>query len=118
MDHTVSTRGNHPGIIDYKGKSYCFGLNYDVFRLETSRHAEQTYNDDGTIQELPYFIEATLRQIEPFNPYRRVEAETMAWGYGLKTTRENPSGPWNPTLFVTDIDEGEFIMLKGVDFRQ
>ena len=29
MNHTVSTRGNHPGIIDYKGRSYCFGLNYD-----------------------------------------------------------------------------------------
>ena len=125
MDHTVSTRGNHPGIIEYKGRNYCFGLNYDIFRLETSRHAEQrsvaaaemTYNDDGTIQEIPYFIEATLRQIEPFNPFRHVEAETMAWGYGLKTTRENPSGPWNPTLFVTDIDDGEFIMLRGVDFK-
>ena len=40
----------------------------------------------------------------------------MAWGYGLKTTRANPSGPWNPTLFVTDIDDGEYIMLRGVDF--
>ena len=126
MDHTVSTRGNHPGIIHYKGRDYCFGLNYDIFRLETSRHAEQrsvsaaemTYNPDGTIKELPYFLECTLRQVQPFNPYRRVEAETMAWGYGLKTTRENPSGPWNPTLFVTDIDEGEYILVKGVDFGQ
>ena len=25
MDHTQRTRGNHPGIIDYKGKSYVFG---------------------------------------------------------------------------------------------
>ena len=40
----------------------------------------------------------------------------MAWGYGLKTTRENPSGPWNPTLFVTDIDDGEYILVRGVDF--
>lgn len=124
MDHTPRTRGNHPGIIDYKGKSYCFGLNYDIFRLETSRHAEQrsvsaaemTYNADGTIQELPYFQDCKLEQIGSFDPYRRVEAETMAWGYGLKTTRENPSGPWNPTLFVTDIDEGEYLMIKGVDF--
>mgnify|MGYP003294574579 FL=1 len=124
MNHTTRTRGNHPGIIDYKGKSYCFGLNYDLFRLETSRHAEQrsvsaaemTYNADGTIQELPYFQDCNLEQIGSFDPYRHVEAETMAWGYGLKTTRENPSGPWNPTLFVTDIDEGEYLMIKGVDF--
>ena len=124
MDHTPRTRGNHPGIIEYKGRWYCFGLNYDIFRLQTSRHAERrsvsaaemTYNPDGTIQELPYFADCTLRQVGTFNPYRRVEAETMAWGYGLKTTRENPSGPWNPTLFVTDIDDGEYLLVRGVDF--
>ena len=124
MDHTPRTRGNHPGIIDFKGKSYCFGLTYDLFRLETSRHAERrnvaaaemTYNADGTIQQLPYFQDCKLEQVGTFNPFRRVEAETMAWGYGLKTTRENPSGPWNPTLFVTDIDEGEYLLVKGVDF--
>ena len=124
MDHTPRTRGNHPGIIEFKGKWYCFGLNYDVFRLETSRHAERrsvsvaemTYNADGTIQELPYFLDCKLEQVGTFNPYRRVEAETMAWGYGLKTTRENPSGPWNETLFVTDIDDGEYILVRGVDF--
>lgn len=101
MDHTPRTRGNHPGIIEFKGKWYCFGLNYDIFRLETSRHAERrsvsaaemTFNADGTIQELPYFLDCKLEQVGTFNPYRRVEAETMAWGYGLKTTRENPSGP-------------------------
>ena len=124
MNHTPQTRGNHPGIIDFKGKSYCFGLNYDIYRMETSAHAEQrsvsaaemTYNEDGTIQELPYFLHCELNQVGSFNPYRRVEAETMAWGYGLRTTRENPSGPWNPTLFVTNIDDGEYIQLRGVDF--
>ncbi len=124
MNHTPQTRGNHPGIIDFKGKSYCFGLNYDVYRFETSAHAEQrsvsaaemTYNEDGTIQELPYFLHCKLDQVGSFNPYRKVEAETMAWGYGLRTTRENPSGPWNSTLFVTNIDDGEFIKLRGVDF--
>ena len=124
MDHTPRTRGNHPGIIEFKGKWYCFGLTYDLFRLESSRHAERrccmaaemTYNADGTIKELPYFQDCKLEQVGTFNPYRRVEAETMAWGYGLKTTRENPSGPWNPTLFVTDIADGEYILVKGVDF--
>ena len=124
MDHTPRTRGNHPGIIEFKGKWYCFGLTYDLFRLESSRHAERrccmaaemTYNADGTIKELPYFQDCKLEQVGTFNPFRRVEAETMAWGYGLKTTRENPSGPWNPTLFVSDIDDGEYILVKGVDF--
>lgn len=124
MDHTPRTRGNHPGIIDYKGKSYVFGLNYDIFRMETSRHAERRsvaaaemqYNADGTIQELPYFQDCKLEQTGSFNPFRKVEAETMAWGYGLKTTTKNEwaRDRWNQ--LVTDIDCGEYLMLKGVDF--
>lgn len=126
MNHTPRTRGNHPGIIDYKGKSYCFGLNYDLLRLETNRHAERRsvsiaemeYNPDGTIRELPYFQDCKLEQIEHFNPYRKVEAETMAWGYGLKTTPKNlwSRDKWNQ--LVTDIDDGEYLMLKGVDFNK
>ena len=127
MNHTPRTRGNHPGIIDYKGKSYCFGLNYDIFRLKTGRHAEQrsvsaaemTYNPDGTIQELPYFQDCKLEQIEWFNPYRQVEAETMAWGYGLKTQPKNEwaqKDRWNQV--VTNIDEAEYILVKGVDFKK
>lgn len=124
MDHTPQTRGNHPGIIEYHGKWYCFGLNYDIFRLSESRHAERRsvsaaemeYNPDGTIRELPYFLHCTLDQVRPFNPYRTVEAETMAWGYGLKTIPRNPWGaePWNQ--IVTGIDDGEYLLLRGVDF--
>jgi len=124
MDHTHRTRGNHPGIIDYKGRSYCFGLNYDIFRLETSRHAERrsvsaaemTYNADGTIQQLPYFQDCQLRQVEWQNPYKRVEAETMAWGYGLKTEVRNPWGRDRYNQYVTSIDDGEHLLVKGVDF--
>lgn len=57
MRPTERTRGNHPGIIDYKGKSYVFGLNYDLIHLETFEHherrsvsvAEMHYNPDGTL---------------------------------------------------------------------
>ncbi|MCR4773183.1 MAG: glycoside hydrolase family 43 protein [Prevotella sp.] len=119
MDHTPKTRGNHPGIIDYKGKSYVFGLNYDILRLQTKEHserrsvsvAEMHYNADGTIQEVPYFKEATLKQIESFNPYQRVEAETMAWGYGLKIKKIDDKG-----ICVTSIDDGDSLIVKGVDF--
>ncbi len=112
--------------IDYKGKSYCFGQNYDIFRLETSRHAERRsvsvaemqYNVDGTIPQLPYFHDCTFEQIHPFDPYRKVEAETMAWGFGLKTVQKNPwaSDRWNQ--LVTGIDDGEYLMVKGVDFSR
>lgn len=124
MDHTPRTRGNHPGIIEYKGKSYVFGLCYDIFRLETPRHAERRsavaaemyYNEDGTIQMLPYFQDCKLEQIEPLNPFRKVEAETIAWGYGLKTTPRRAWGTHPTNQIVTNIDENEFILVKGVDF--
>lgn len=119
MDHTPKTRGNHPGIIDYKGRSYVFGLNYDILRLMTPEHserrsvsvAEMHYNADGTIEEVPYFKEATLRQVGTFSPFRRVEAETMAWGYGLKTRRLPTGG-----MYVTRIDDRDSLVLRGVDF--
>ena len=125
MDHTPRTRGNHPGIIEYKGKWYCFGQNYDIFRLETSRHAERRsvslaemkYNADGTIQELPYFLDCKVEQIEHLDPYRKVEAETMAWGFGLKTTPKNLWSPERWNQLVTDIDDGEYLKVKGVDFK-
>jgi beta-xylosidase len=139
MDHTVRTRGNHPGIIEFNGKSYVFGLNYDIMHLKTFAHAEQRsvsvaemhYNEDGTIQEVPYFLDNVVEQVKNFDPYRkvkeeylrRVEAETMAWGYGLKTSYEDSENDYDETIgylprnmYVHDIDDGEYILVRGVDF--
>lgn len=119
MRPTERTRGNHPGIMDYKGKSYVFGLNYDLLKLETNTHyerrsvsvAEMHYNEDGTIQEVPYWADTKLEQIGTFNPFRKVEAETMAWGYGLKTV---PNA--DKSLSVVDVNNGEYICVRGVNF--
>ena len=119
MRPTERTRGNHPGIMDYKGKSYVFGLNYDLLKLETNTHyerrsvsvAEMHYNEDGTIQEVPYWADTKLEQIGTFNPFRKVEAETMAWGYGLKTA---PNA--DKSLSVVAVNNGEYICVRGVNF--
>ena len=121
MNHTYKTRGNHPGIIDYKGHSYVFGLNYDLLRLITDEHserrsvscAEMQYNADGTIQELPYFRENVLNPVSTFNPYRKVEAETMSWGWGLKTVE---TATFPKVIQLCNIDDGETLMLRNVDF--
>lgn len=119
MAPTPRTRGNHPGVIDYKGKSYCFGLNYDLKNITIKEHKERrsvglvpiSYNADGTIVESPYFKDVQNEQVGTFNPYRRVEAETMAWGFGLKTIKRAIED-----IYVTDFDTDEYIKLRGVDF--
>lgn len=118
MQPTDRNRGNHPGICDYKGHSYVFGQNYDLMHLETFEHHERrsvsateiTYRPDGTIEEVPYWLDQQpIKQLKPLNPYRRVEAETMAWGYGL-----NIVGVGN--VCVTDLNDREYIRVRGVDF--
>jgi len=134
---TPRDRGNHPGICDFKGHSYVFGQNYDLMHLETFEHHERrsvsateiTYNADGTIQEVPYWLDQQpLKQLHWLNPYTRVEAETMAWGYGLKSAKmgipntgvvaDMPESTGKRNMYIFDIDDGEYIRLRGVDFSK
>ncbi len=119
MKPTERDRGNHPGIVDYKGRSYLFGQNYDLMHLETFVHHERrsvsateiSYQADGTIAEVPYWLDQPpLEQLCWLNPYQRTEAETMAWGYGLKSVKAGRN------MYVCDINNGEYIRLRGVDF--
>ena len=135
MKPTPRDRGNHPGICDYKGHSYVFGQNYDLMHLETFEHHERrsvsateiTYNADGTIQEVPYWLDQKpMNQLHWLNPYQRVEAETMNWGYGLKSSKmgiqntgvvkDMPESTGKRNLYIYDINDGEYIRLRGVDF--
>jgi hypothetical protein len=137
MRPTQRDRGNHPGICDYKGHSYVFGQNYDLMHLETFEHHERRsvsaqeihYNADGTIQEIPYWLDQEpMKQLHWLNPYQRVEAETMAWGYGLKSAKmgipntgvvaDMPESTGKKNMYIYDLDDGEYIRLRGVDFGE
>ena len=137
MSPTQRDRGNHPGICDFKGHSYVFGQNYDLMHLETFEHHERRtvsateieYNADGTIKEVPYWLDQQpMKQLSWLNPYRRVEAETMNWGYGLKSAKmgiENtgvvkdmPYSVGKRNMYIYDLNDGEYIRLRGVDFAQ
>jgi beta-xylosidase len=121
INASEKTRGNHPGIIDYKGKSYVFGHTYDLLKSETSTFYERrsvdaermVYNEDGTIQNYSYFTKEGPEQIETLNPFRRIEAETMAWSKGVKADKDKESG-----VYVTQIHNGDFIQIRGVDFAK
>ena len=120
--------GNHPGIIDYKGSSYVFGFNYTLNFALTNVHRERrsvtlakfSYNPDGTISTLPWWSEEGVPQLGTLNPFVRVEAETMAWesgpatgvwATGVRTAQDDKRG-----VYVTDIKNGDFIKVRGVDF--
>ena len=135
MRPTQRDRGNHPGIVDYKGHSYIFGQSYDLMHLDTFVHHERrsvsateiNYLPDGTIAEVPYWLDQDpIGQLQTLNPYQRVEAETMAWGKGLKSAKmgipntgvvaDMPFSTGRCNMYVTDINNGEYIRLRGVDF--
>lgn len=114
--------GNHPGIIDYKGKSYVFGFNFKLNFALTEKHyerrsicvTEMKYNTDGTIQELPWWYEGTpVKPVGVVNPYKRVEAETIAWSEGLKTNKNYKVG-----VYVTSVHHNDYIQVKAVDFKK
>ena len=137
MHPTERDRGNHPGICDFKGHSYVFGQDYDLMHLETFQHHERrsvsateiTYNTDGTIQTVPYWLDQQpMKQLHWLNPYRRVEAETMNWGFGLKSAKmgigntgvvkDMPESTGKKNMYIFDLDDGEYIRLRGVDFGE
>lgn len=135
MDGNRRSSGNHPGIIDYKGQPYVFGFNYNISKQIMSKHSERrsiclatlTYNADGTIQQLPFWNATGVQQVGNFDPYRQVEAETIAFSEGVKTeqrTEWERDAPYNrgkkiiDRLFVTSINNGDYIKVKGVDFSK
>jgi arabinoxylan arabinofuranohydrolase len=133
MDGDQRSPGNHPGIIDYKGNSYVFGFNNSLLKRTMSKHNERrsvnveriTYNADGTIQKLPFWSVAGVKQVGKLNPYNRVEAETIAYSEGLKTEMVDEwerHNPWNKgkkvleRRFVSSINNGDYMKVQGVDF--
>lgn len=105
---------NHCGVIDYKGNSYFF---YHTGKLPggggfgRSVAVEQfEYNFDGTFP----IINATDEGVSPvdkFNPYQRIEAETIAFSQGVKSEPNAKTG-----VFISDIHNGDYTKLREVDF--
>jgi hypothetical protein len=133
MDGDPRSSGNHPGIIDYKGNSYVFGFNYAILKQTMSKHYERrsvslekiTYNPDGTIRKLPFWSTGGVQQLGWLDPYRRIEAETIAFSEGLtteKVTEWERNISWNrgkklaDRIIVTSVHNGDYTKVQGVDF--
>ncbi|MDH7460023.1 glycoside hydrolase family 43 protein [Chitinophagaceae bacterium 26-R-25] len=112
-DQSTNSFTNHGGIIDFKGKSYLFyhtgllpgGGSYG----RATAIEEFKYNADGTIPSIKMTREGVL-PVAKLDPYKRVEAETIAWAEKCKTD-QNKDG-----VFVTGIRNGSYIKVRSVDF--
>ncbi len=105
---------NHCGVADYKGHSYFF---YHTGKLpkgggfgRSVAVEEFQYNADGSFPTIMPTDEG-VKPVDAISPYRRVEAETMAFSRGVKTEQNTAIG-----VYVTDIHNGDYIKLQNVDF--
>ena len=105
---------NHCGVADYKGHSYFF---YHTGKLPNGGGfgrsvavEEFKYNADGSFPTIMPTDEG-VKPIATFDPFRKVEAETMAFSKGVKTEQNQEVG-----VYVTDIHNGDYIKLQNVAF--
>ncbi len=107
---------NHCGVADFKGQSYFF---YHTGKLPggggfgRSVAVESfTYNADGTFPLITPSASG-VKPVGALDPYKRVEAETMAWSQGVTTEPNVETG-----LYVSDIHNGDFIKLANVNCKR
>ncbi|HBY54194.1 MAG TPA: carbohydrate-binding protein [Marinilabiliales bacterium] len=105
---------NHPGIIDFKGKSYFFYHNSALpggggFTRSVCVE-EAKFNKDGSIVQMN-MTEGIKQSLNPLNPYIKTEAETIAWSEGVKSMKNNVDGN-----FITAKYNDAFTKVKEVDF--
>ena len=107
---------NHCGVADFKGHSYFF---YHTGKLpggggfgRSVAVEEFKYNPDGSFPTIMPTDEG-VKPIATFNPYTKVEAETMAFSKGIKTEQREAGKKLE--VYVTDIHDGDYIKLQNVE---
>jgi len=107
---------NHPGIVDYKGRSYLFYHNGALpggggFTRSVCVE-EFTYNPDGSLPRIAPTT-AGVAPVQALNPYLRRQAETMAWAQGVETGLAPEAG-----IVVQDISHLDYIKVRSVDLKR
>jgi hypothetical protein len=104
----------HPGVVDFKGKTYLFYHKAalpggDGFKRSVCVD-ELKFNPDGSIPIVQPTNEGPA-PVATLDPYKRVEAETIAWSSGVKIEPSSAGGQ-----NVRDIHDGAYIQVRNVDF--
>jgi arabinoxylan arabinofuranohydrolase len=109
--------GNHPGVAHYKGNWYFFYMNEDLPNGHDKRRAVNViqfeFNSDGSIPELAHSKAGVVKAVANLNPFKRTEAETIAWAEGVETAKDEETG-----ICVTDISNGDYIKVRSVNFNR
>ena len=112
---TGSAFTNHCGIIDFKGRSFFFYHNQRRVPgaggyNRTSAVEEFTWNADGSIPKLKMTDEGVIKPIHYVDPFKRVEAETKAWSYGVGAEKNNNG------VYINKIHNNDYIKVRCLDF--
>lgn len=108
---------NHPGIVDFRGKTYLFyhdaSLPGGSGFTRSVCVREMDFGRDGKVNPVKMVKEGVEKGLKPLCPYRKVEAETMAWSKRMKSD-------YNPQMgvFVTALRNGSYTRVRDVDFGE
>jgi hypothetical protein len=111
---------DHPGVVDYKGKTYLFYHNAalpggDGFKRSVCVD-ELKFNPDGSVPMVQPTQEGPA-PVATLDPYKRVEAETIAWSSGVKIEPSAGVGMCEPPrqdcIQVNNVDFGATGALHG-----
>lgn len=105
---------NHPGIVDFKGKTYFFYHNGALpggggFTRSVAVQ-ELNFNPDGSIDPMKMTTGIT-HATGKVNPYELHQAETIAWSEHVKSYQNKKVG-----VFIKAKKDGAFTCVKNVDF--
>ena len=110
---------NHHATFVFRGKSYFLYHAQTVAKeLGTAKGYRSThidkleFDEDGNILPVKGTYEG-ISQLESLDPYKTIEAETIAWNKGIKVADIDGS---NANRELTSVDDGDWTSVAGADF--
>ncbi len=110
---------NHHATFVFRDKSYFIYHAQTVAKeLGTAKGYRSThidsmsFDEDGNIVPVKGTYEG-ISQLETLDPYKTIEAETIAWNKGIKVADINGS---NANRELTYLDDGDWTSVAGADF--
>lgn len=105
---------NHPGVIDFKGKTYFFYHNAALpggsgFTRSVAVQ-ELEFNEDGSVRPMT-MARGITEAIATVNPFELTQAETISWSEHVKSFQNDKVG-----VFIKAKKNDAFTCVKNVDF--